>query len=70
MNGLLPRGQYVKFNTGALLRTDLKTRYESYALALAGPQPWLTVDEVRELEDREPINPPRAAAPATLGVVA
>jgi hypothetical protein len=55
-----------------LLRTDLKTRYESYALALAGPQPWLTVDEVRDLEDREPINQPAtpAAAPATLGVVA
>jgi phage portal protein BeeE len=71
LTGLLPRGQYVKFNTGALLRTDLKTRYESYALALAGPQPWLTVDEVRDLEDREPINPPAAAVPpTTLGVVA
>ena len=68
LNGLLPRGQYAKFNTGALLRTDLKTRYESYALALTGPQPWLTVDEVRELEDREPINQP--ATPATLEVVA
>jgi HK97 family phage portal protein len=69
LNGLLPRGQYVKFNTGALLRTDLKTRYESYALALAEPRPWLTVDEVRELEDREPIDQP-ATTPATLGVVA
>jgi HK97 family phage portal protein len=72
LNQLLPRGQYCKFNTGALLRTDLKTRYESYALALGGPtgaaQPWLTVDEVRGLEDREPIDPP--ARPATLGVVA
>ena len=73
LNGLLPRGQYVKFNTGALLRTDLKTRYESYALALAEPRPWLTVDEVRELEDREPIEQQPStvdSAPATLGVVA
>ena len=67
LNRLLPRGQYCKFNTGALLRTDLKSRYESYALALAGPQPWLTVDEVRELEDREPIAP---SAVPSLGVVA
>jgi HK97 family phage portal protein len=52
---LLPRGTYVKFNVGGLLRTDLKTRYESYKLALEGG--WLTLDEVRELEDREPLPP-------------
>jgi HK97 family phage portal protein len=50
---LLPRGMFAKFNAGALLRTDLKTRYESYTLALAGG--WLTLDEIRELEDREPL---------------
>jgi HK97 family phage portal protein len=54
LNTLLPRGgQYCKFNAGALLRTDLKSRYESYTLALAGG--WLSVDEVRELEDRKPL---------------
>jgi HK97 family phage portal protein len=64
LNPLLPRGHYCKINRGALLRTDLKTRYESYQIGLAAG--FLTVDEVRELEDREPLP---AGAP-TLGVVA
>jgi HK97 family phage portal protein len=68
LNASLPRGQFVKFNTGALLRTDLKTRYESYQIGLAAG--FLSVDEVRELEDREPL--PAAAQPAAgpIGVVA
>jgi HK97 family phage portal protein len=49
-----PRSNVVRFNTGALLKTDLKTRYESYRLALDAASPWLTVDEVRRLEDRPP----------------
>lgn len=52
---LTPRPYTVRFNTGALLKTDLKTRYESYAMALNAEQPWLTVDEVRRLEDRTPM---------------
>lgn len=52
---LTPRPYMVRFNTGALLKTDLKTRYESYAMALNAEQPWLTVDEVRRLEDRPPL---------------
>lgn len=55
MTRLTPRPYVVRFNTGALLKTDLKTRYESYALALNGPSPWLTVDEVRRFEDRPPM---------------
>ena len=43
LNGLLPRGQFAKFNAGALLRTDLKSRYESYAIGLRAG--FLTVDE-------------------------
>ena len=50
---LLIPGFYCKFNTGALIRTDLKTRYEAHAIALASG--FLTVDEVRELEDRPPL---------------
>jgi HK97 family phage portal protein len=59
LTDLVPRGQYVKFNAGGLLRTDLKTRYESYEIGLRAG--FLTVDEVRELEDREPLpaTPPR-----------
>lgn len=49
----LPRGQYAKMNVDALLRPDTKTRYEAHKIALdAG---FLTVDEVRELENREPL---------------
>lgn len=49
----LPRGQFAKMNIDALLRPDTKTRYEAHKIALdAG---FLTVDEVRELENREPL---------------
>ena len=53
LNDLVPRGQYVKFNSSALVRPDLATRYASYATALEGG--WLTLAEVRELEDRPPL---------------
>jgi HK97 family phage portal protein len=49
----IPRGQVAKFNVDALLRPDTKTRYEAHAIALANG--FLTVDEVRELENREPL---------------
>jgi HK97 family phage portal protein len=57
MNTLVSRGQYVKFNAAGLLRTDLKSRYESYAIGL--DKGFLTIDEVRDLEDREPLSSPR-----------
>jgi phage portal protein BeeE len=43
---------YVKFNAGALLRGDLKSRYESYATAIN----WgiLSPNECRQLEDLNP----------------
>jgi HK97 family phage portal protein len=62
---LLPRGMYAKFNAGALLRTDLKTRYESYEIGLRAG--FLTLDETRELEDREPLP---AGTPRPLEAVA
>jgi HK97 family phage portal protein len=48
------RGQTVRFNIDVLLRTDTKTRYESYALGIAGG--WLDEDEVRALEGRPPLS--------------
>lgn len=58
---LLPRNQYVKFNADGLLRTDTKTRYEAHKIGLdAG---FLTVNEVRALEDLPPLVEP--APPAT-----
>lgn len=47
---MLPQGQRAKFNFEGLLRADTLTRYQSYALGLTNG--FLTVDEVRELEDR------------------
>ena len=54
----LPRPQFVRFSTGAFLRSDLSTRYASYATALSAG--FLTVDEVRELEDRGAMPAPTA----------
>lgn len=46
---LLPRGSEAKFNLDAILRPDTKTRYEAHEIGInAG---FLTVDEVREIED-------------------
>ncbi|MBF4613268.1 phage portal protein [Curtobacterium sp. VKM Ac-1376] len=47
------RGQTVRFNIDVLLRTDTKTRYESYSIGLTAG--WLDVDEVRALEGRPPL---------------
>ncbi len=56
LTSLLPRNQYVKFNAGALLRTDTKTRYEAHSIGLAAG--FLTIDEVRSLEDLAPLGAP------------
>lgn len=50
----LPGGQFVKFNPDALLRTDTKSRYEAHKTGLEGH--FLTIDEVRALEDRRPLD--------------
>lgn len=52
LSRLRPRGQFAKFNAGALLRTDLKTRYEAHVLAVRGGI--ATPNERRELEDLPP----------------
>lgn len=53
LSALLPRQQFVKFNANALLRSDTKTRYEAHEIALRAG--FLTVDEVRDLEDLPPL---------------
>lgn len=53
LTALLPRGVYVKYNRGALLRTDLLTRYQAHEVALRNR--WKTVNEVRDLEDQGPV---------------
>jgi len=44
-------GYYIKFNLNSLLRGDMKTRADYYA---KGFGKWLTVDDVRDLEDMNP----------------
>lgn len=51
--GLVERGHHLKFNLGALLRGDTKTRYEAYAMGIQWG--WLCPDDVRELEDLNPL---------------
>lgn len=53
LSGLLARPRYVKFNTGALLRGDTKTRMETYALAIQSRV--MTPNEARAFEDWSPI---------------
>lgn len=52
----LPHGTVVKANLDALLRPDTLTRYQAHAVAL--DKQFLTVDEVRELENRPPLTRP------------
>jgi HK97 family phage portal protein len=55
LSRLTVRGQYVKLNVGGLLRGDLMTRYKSYQIGLT--HGFLTLDEVRALEERAPLTP-------------
>ncbi|GAA3193989.1 phage portal protein [Dactylosporangium siamense] len=53
LGDVTPRGQRVRFNLDGFLRADTLTRYQAHQIALnAG---FLTVDEVRALEDRPPL---------------
>lgn len=53
LSGLLPRGQYMKFNVDALIRVDIATRYEVYEKSrLIGKN---NIDEIRAQEDEPPL---------------
>jgi HK97 family phage portal protein len=52
---LMPRGQYVKANLDHVLRADTKSRYEAHSIAIASG--FMTRNEVRELEERQPLTP-------------
>jgi HK97 family phage portal protein len=43
------RGTMVKINVDSLLRSDTLTRYQAHAIAIASG--WMTIDEVRAIED-------------------
>ena len=50
---LLPRNQAAKFNAGAMLRPTTREQDEAHRIAIEAA--FLTVNEVRELEDRPPL---------------
>lgn len=64
MTYLLPRPQRWRFNVNALLRADLMTRYQAYAVGLSNG--FLTLEEVRDWEDLRPL--PSSATPTPTGV--
>jgi HK97 family phage portal protein len=51
---LLVRGQTAAFKYESLLKTDTSSRYDSYAVALSNG--FLTVDEVRDYENLDPMD--------------
>lgn len=51
--GVLPRPQYVKLNVNGLLRGDMKTRFESYAVAIQNE--FAVPNEARDFEDWAPL---------------
>jgi HK97 family phage portal protein len=53
LDAQLPRGTSLKIRSDGLLRGDTATRTAYYSAGLAGG--WLTIDEVRALEDRPPL---------------
>ena len=53
LDAQLPRGTEVKIKVDGLLRSDTKTRYEAYDIAVKGG--WMTENEVRALEGYPPL---------------
>src|SRR5215469_713891 len=62
-NALIPKSRYVKFDVDDLVRVDMSQRYANWKTARdAG---WLTADEIRKEEDREPL--PHSVGDEALG---
>lgn len=53
-SSFMPGGRWTKANLDAALRGDTINRYRAHAIAL-GPNGWLERDEVREIEDLDPL---------------
>ncbi len=51
LNSEIDQGYYVKFNVDAVLRADIKTRYEAYRTGIQAG--FITPNEAREMEERE-----------------
>lgn len=62
--GLLPQPRYAKLNTAALLRMDLKSRYESYKIGVDAR--FLPPSRILDLENMPPLTPEEKAEFAEL----
>lgn len=59
--------EYFKFNIDALIRADIKTRYEAYSLALGKSSPgWVDQEWVQEKEDMEKISKDKLHTPKNM----
>lgn len=56
-----PRGTYVRANLDAILRADTLSRYQAYAIGL--DKGFITLDEVRDEENRPPLPEPTTPPP-------
>jgi HK97 family phage portal protein len=56
-----PETRYCAFKTSELLRPDTLKRYQAYGIAVKNQ--WLSVDEVREDDDRDPLPNGQGALP-------
>lgn len=65
LSRLLPQPRFVKLNTGALLRMDLKSRYESHRIATGG-RPFVAPSEIRAIEDMQAFTPEQLAELETI----
>lgn len=53
LNAMLPDPQWVRFSRDAMLQSTTLQRYQAHQLALSNK--WKTINEVRDLEDMEPV---------------
>lgn len=53
----------IEYHRQSLIRADMQTRYAAYTTALAG-HPFITVDEVRKLENMPPVGMDEVMAPS------
>lgn len=60
----MPRGTVAKADLDALLRNDMLTRFQAYKIALDPTSGWMKRDEVRALEELQPL--PAEQPPAEL----
>jgi HK97 family phage portal protein len=68
ISDLLPRGRRMEMDAEPLTRGVQLNRYQAYSFAL-GNKAWLTPDDVREMEDKPPVENPEDLNPTPVAPV-